>query len=286
MKLIVTGGTGFIGSHFLRAAIAENHEVIAIRRPGSVPRVTVEGSVHWVDAELSEVRFDDFGDLNEACLVHLAAYGVSPQPCEWDLAFRYNVSDSVKMLGCAIRAGIRRVVVCGSCVEYGNSASRFEFIPPDAPLEPIGAYATSKAAQTVALSGIAREYAIELAILRPFTVYGEGQYPSNFWPSLRRAALSGEDFPMTTGNQIRDFEEVGRVASAFLMAATRTDMRPGQPTIENVGTGHPKTLRAFAEAQWKEAGASGKLLPGAIPSRANEVMRYVPQVQSPPHSCI
>ena len=278
MKLVLTGGTGFIGSHFLRAAIAAQHEVIAIRRHGSVPRVALEGPVHWVDAELSAVRFDDLGDLNEACLVHLAAYGVSPQHCEWDLAFRYNVSDSIKMLKCAIRAGIRRFVVCGSCVEYGNSASRYEFIPPDAPLEPLGAYATSKAAQTVALSGIAREYAIELAILRPFTVYGEGQHPSNFWPSLRRAALSGEDFPMTTGDQIRDFMEVSKVASAFLRAASRTDIRPGHPIIENVGTGHPQTLRAFAETQWKEAGASGKLLSGAVSYRAHEIMRYVPKV--------
>jgi UDP-glucose 4-epimerase len=278
MKLLVTGGTGFIGSHFLRAAIAAEHEVIAVRRLGSLPRIQLEGSINWFDAEFSAINFDDLGDLKQACLVHFAAYGVSPQPCEWDLALRYNVLDSVKMLTSAVQAGVRRAVICGSCVEYGNSACRFEFIPPDAPLEPIGAYATSKAAQSIALSGLAREQKIDLAILRPFTVYGEGQHPSSFWPSLRRAAHAGDDFPMTFGDQIRDFNEVGRVANDFLSAATRKDTHPGHPIIKNVGIGNPQTLRNFAETQWREAGATGRLLLGAIPYRTNEVMRYVPKV--------
>lgn len=281
MKLIVTGGTGFIGSHFLRAALAAGHEVIGIRRPGSVPRVPVEGSLQWVDSEITAVDFKDFGDVSHACLVHLAAYGVSPQPCEWDLAFRFNVSASVQLMAAAIKAGIPRSVVCGSCVEYGHSGARFEFIPPSAPLEPIGAYATSKAAQTVALSGMAREHAIEMAILRPFTVYGEGQHPSNFWPSLRRAALAGDDFPMSKGSQIRDFMEVGEVARAFLSAATSPTAPPG-PLILNIGTGVPKTLLTFAEEQWRSAGAKGHLLPGKVPMRSNEVARYVPEVKATP----
>jgi nucleoside-diphosphate-sugar epimerase len=278
MKLIVTGGTGFIGSHFLRVALAAGHEVIAIRRPGSVPRVPVEGPLQWVDAELAAVDFKPFGDLSQACLVHLAAYGVSPQLCEWDLAFRYNVSDSVRLMAAAIEAGTTRSVVCGSCVEYGRSGTRFEFIPPTAPLEPIGAYATSKAAQTLALTGMAREAKIGMTVLRPFTVFGEGQHPTNFWPSLRRAALAGADFAMSEGSQIRDFMEVGSVARAFLAAATEATTPP-QPLILNVGTGVPKTLRAFAEEQWQSAGASGRLLPGKIPMRTNEVARYVPEIK-------
>jgi nucleoside-diphosphate-sugar epimerase len=277
MKIIVTGGTGFIGCHFLRAALADGHEVIAIRRPGSRPRVPVEGSIRWLDAELGEVEYTDLGDLTEACLVHLAAYGVSPQICDWNLAFRYNVSDSVKMMAAAIEAGITRSVVCGSCVEYGSSGARFEFIPPTAPLEPIGAYAASKAAQTLALMGMAREAKIAMTVLRPFNVFGDGQHPTNFWPSLRRAALSGEDFAMSEGSQVRDFMEVGAVARVFLDAATSTTTRP-TPQILNVGTGVPKTLRAFAEEQWRSAGAVGQLFPGKIPTRINEVARYVPEI--------
>lgn len=280
MKIFVTGGTGFIGSHFLRAALAADHEVIAFRRPGSTPRVPVVGAVKWVDADLANVDFLAHGNLDRSCLVHLASYGVSPQPCEWDLAFRYNVDDSVRLLAAAIRAGVSRSVVCGTCHEYGGSAARYEFVPPTAPLEPCGSYASSKAAQSIASAGMAREFRIEMAILRPFTVFGEGQHPSNFWPSLRKAALAGDDFSMSSGEQVRDFVEVSQVAETFLKTATMVNLRPGEPIIENVGTGIPQSLRAFAEAQWKEAGAVGRLLPGAIPMRDHEVMRYVPEIQS------
>ena len=280
MKIFVTGGTGFIGSHFLKTALAAGHEVIAIRRLGSQPKFPIEGQIQWIDADLSTVDFQTLGDLNNACLVHFAAYGVSPQLCEWDTAFHFNVGKSILLLKSAVKAGIPRAVVCGTCLEYGRSADHFEFVPPHAPLEPIGAYATSKAAQTVALSGMARELNIEMAILRPFNVFGDGQHSSNFWPSLRRAALAGEDFPMTSGEQVRDFIEVSSVAEIFLHAATSKHLRPGEPVIQNVGTGTPLTLRAFAEAQWKAAGATGTILPGVIPMRANEVMRYVPAIEN------
>jgi hypothetical protein len=50
------------------------------------------------------------------------------------------------------------------------------------------------------------------------------------------------------------------------------------PVVANIGTGQPQTIRQFAEHWWKEWGATGKLLPGALPYRDNEVMRYVPEV--------
>jgi nucleoside-diphosphate-sugar epimerase len=278
MKLIVTGSTGFIGSYFLRAAIAEGHEVIAIRRPCSKPRVSIEGPLRWVNADLSEIDFTQLGDLSEACLVHLAAYGVSPQHCKWDLAFRYNVAHSVAMFAAAAKAGITRGVVSGSCMEYGRSGSRYDYIPPTAPLEPIGAYATSKAAQTIALTGMAKDYKFGITVLRPFNVFGEGQHSSNFWPSLRSAALAGEDFLMSEGSQVRDFMEVQDVAAAFLKVAISGAVPFGEAIVLNVGTGEPRSLRSFAEEQWKAAGATGRLLLGALPMRSDEIMRYVPEI--------
>jgi len=278
MRIFVTGGTGFIGAHFLRAAVADGHEVIALRRPGSKPRVEVDDAVQWLDGSFSDVDFTHFGELSNSCLVHLAAYGVSPQPCEWETAFRVNVFESLSLVRKAVAAGVPRVICCGSCVEYGVSAERYEFVPPDAPLEPIGPYATSKAAQSIALAGLARELKFSLALLRPFTVFGEGQNEANFWPSLRQAALSGQDFPMTDGSQVRDFISVEEVAKRFLKVALRKDLVPGAPCIENVGTGSELTLKCFAKFWWEKWGASGQLLFGAVPLRANEIMRYVPKI--------
>lgn len=83
---------------------------------------------------------------------------------------------------------------------------------------------------------------------------------------------------MTAGEQVRDFIPVETVADAFVAALARTDLQAGEPKIENVGTGKPQTLRAFAEDWWKQWNAKGKLKIGAVPYRANEVMRYVPEI--------
>lgn len=278
MKLIVTGGTGFIGSHFLRAAIAANHEVIAIRRPGSTTRITVEGSILWIDAELSEVNFNDFGDLNDTCLIHLAAHGVNPKQADWESCFQYNVHDSLALWLKAIKAGVSQFIICGSCFEYGKSAERYDFIPTDAPLEPTGAYHASKAAATMAALGLATDHKLKLSIVRPFHVYGEGEDENRLWPSIRRAALSGADLPMTNGMQIRDFLDVGDLASIFLNLCSNPPCA-GSPIIINAGKGRPLTIKEFAESWWRQWDAKGKILFGALPYRKDEVMRYVPKIE-------
>lgn len=280
MKILVTGGTGFIGSQFLRAAIAANHEVIAFRRPGSSPRIPVGGPLEWIESELVELPFGRLGHLEGACLVHFAASGVNPANATWATCFKVNVSESLACWMNAIDAGISRIIVCGSCFEYGLAGRRYEYIPPDATLEPTGPYHASKAAASMAAFALAIDRKVELAILRPFHVYGEGEESYRFWPSLQKAARDGADFPMTSGEQIRDFIEVQQVAKVFLDAATSADLRAGKPIIQNVGTGVPQSLKSFAEAQWKASGARGSLNTGEIPVRSNEVMRYVPEIQS------
>jgi nucleoside-diphosphate-sugar epimerase len=180
------------------------------------------------------------------------------------------------MFESAVHAGLKRWVVAGSCFEYGKSGERYTFIPPDAPLEPTSSYPASKAAASIVLSALAIEAGASLLIGRIFQVYGEGEQDSRFWPSLRRAALSGLDFAMTMGDQVRDFVPVQQVAKYFVDALYRADLDIADVKIENVGSGHPQTLREFAEYWWTTWNAPGTLLLGQISCRPNEIMRYVP----------
>ena len=84
---------------------------------------------------------------------------------------------------------------------------------------------------------------------------------------------------MTPGEQVRDFTPVSKVAETFADALTRSDLAAGQPLIENVGTGVATTLHDFARHWWKTWQARGRLLPGAVPYRENEIMRYVPEIK-------
>lgn len=127
---------------------------------------------------------------------------------------------------------MRRFVVAGSCFEYGQSGVRYEFIPPSAPLEPTLSYPASKAASSVAFYQFAVGHQIQLSYHRVFHVYGEGEAEARLWPSLRRAALLGNDLPMTLGAQVRDFVLVEDVAGQLLAACDPSGVRDGEPLIK------------------------------------------------------
>jgi len=276
MRLLVTGATGFIGSHFVNAATAAGHQVLALRRPGSLPRVPVGEAVHWLETSLVGVTERNLHAVD--ALVHFAAEGVSPASATWQGCFQTNVIDSLALWTTAVRGGVKRFVICGTCFEYGVSGSLYAAIPPTAPLEPTGPYHASKAAATMAALALAHHEQISMVVLRPFHVFGEGEEGTRLWPSLRRAASSGADYPMTKGEQIRDFVPVEEVAAVFLNVCENVSLEPGRPEVHNVGTGTPLTILSFAEHWWRVWAAKGQLQPGAIPYRPGEVMRYVPEL--------
>ncbi len=276
MKLFLTGGTGFIGSHFINQAHAAGHEIIALRRSvDSKSRIPLNAEPTWIDLPMQEVTAEQM--IGCKVVVHLAAHSANVPYDTLENCILHNVVHPISLMRSAVEAGIRRFIVAGSCFEYGRAGERYDFIPTDAPLEPTTSYPASKAAASVAFHALACEENLEFLFLRIFQVYGEGEAEGRFWPSLRKAALLGQDLPMSEGLQIRDFINVTDVAAAFVRAISRTDLTAGSPKIENLGTGSPQTLANFAKKEWERLGATGTLLTGALPMRKNEVMRYVPQ---------
>jgi nucleoside-diphosphate-sugar epimerase len=273
-KVLITGATGFIGSHVLKKFASTNYQILALRREHSHPCINIDREPQWLVKSLDQVDAEDLQDVK--VLVHLASVGVSPKRATWEELFYWNVSVFVRLMEQAKHAGVTRLVVTGTFAEYGRSADRYDFIPVDAPLLPTTAYAASKAAAFMAAWSYAVEMKLELCYLRIFSAYGEGQFAGNFWPALREAARAGQDFPMTLGEQIRDYIPVEDVADTVLQSAFRGDVQAGNPLVLNVGSGVPVSMRAFAESWWSRWQASGKLLPGAVPYRTNEPMRFVP----------
>jgi nucleoside-diphosphate-sugar epimerase len=275
MRLFVTGGTGFVGSHFLRLALAAGHEVRALRRPGSQPRVPLDAGPDWLDGSLD-------GDHRAALegvdvLVHLAAHTPNPPYAPLEECLYWNVFAALRLAAQARAAGVSRFLVAGSCFEYGRSAERVDFIRTDTPLEPALSYPTSKAAASLAFEGFAREHGLKLQLLRIFQVYGEGEQPTRLWPSLRAAARSGADFPMSPGAHLRDFVPVEEVARQFMAALDFAEIEAGEPRVLHVASGQARSLLEFARAWWNYWGATGRLLPGAVPYRAGELMKLVPE---------
>ena len=274
MRIFLTGGTGFIGSYVLAAALLAGHEVCALRRTSdSSPVIPLPFQPHWCTGTLANISPSCFDGVD--AVMHLASVGVSPRRVSWNVLVEANVVGSLRLFELAAAAGVRRFVVAGTCHEYGDSARRYIAIPPEAPLEPISAYGASKVAAFQLLRAFAAEHELELFYGRIFAAYGEGQFAGNFWPSLRRAALAGEDFPMTSGRQISDFVHASVVAEHLLKACIRQDITFRTPLITNIGTGVATSLLAFAAQEWSKMGAKGALLPANLPERPGQIDRYV-----------
>jgi nucleoside-diphosphate-sugar epimerase len=276
MKLFVTGGTGFIGSNFLNAALDSGHDVVALRRPKSVARIKLLKDPEWIEGQLNS----NFSKKLKECdtLVHFASHSTNPPYDSLENCLYWNLYMSLNFFNQAYEAGIRNYLIAGSCFEYGRSGERYKEIPVTAPLEPVMSYPTSKAAASVAFQGWAVEKNINLQILRIFQVFGPGEPFSRLWPSLKKAAETGQDYPMTMGEQIRDFIPVEEVASLFVSALSFDRVAAGKPIIKNIGTGKPQSVRDFSEYWWKHWNAKGRLLQGNLQYRDHEIMRYVPKL--------
>jgi len=278
MKIFLTGGTGFIGSHLLKKAIEQKFDIIALRRSiRSCTKISLSSEPLWLTKSIGEVTVEDFADVS--VLIHLAAHSANVPYDTLENCIHYNVLQPLSLFQKAVEAGIKYFVIAGSCFEYGKSGERFDFIPVDAPLEPTQTYPASKAMSSIAFYQFAIQHRVKISYLRIFQVFGEGESVSRLWPSLRKAALNGEDFPMTFGAQVRDFIDVEAVAERFLQEVKEIAFRKEfEPQYLNVGSGKPQSILQFSEFWWNKWEAKGKLLVGALPYRKGEVMKFVPEI--------
>jgi UDP-glucose 4-epimerase len=278
MRLFLTGGTGFIGAHVLCAALAAGHDVRALRRtPLTSPPIPLPCQPMWCEGDLHTLDSAWLDDVD--AVLHMASAGVSPKQASWNQLVHVNVIGSLLLMEIAAEAGVHRYVVAGSSHEYGNTALRYDRIPPDAPLEPLSPDGASKASAFQLLRTYAIDRRLELFYGRIFSAYGKVQSAENFWPSLSRAALAGDDFCMTSGEQISDFIPAKAVAQHLVKACMRSDLKSGVPLVVNIGSGTASSFLAFAQSEWERLGARrGRLLPGILPNRPNQIARYVPDL--------
>ena len=277
-KIFISGATGFIGSYFLDLALNSNLEVLALRRNEiSRPKIQIKKEPKWVTKNILALEANDFKNCD--VFAHFAFAGVVPQKVNFEEMIRDNLISTLKALECAANSGVKRIILAGSCHEYGCIKLDEQPIKADARLNPLNSYGFLKAAIYVLAKDICKKHNLELFYGRIFSAFGEGQFNRNFWPSLKDAALKGQDFRMTEGNQILDFIRVEEVAQEFLDATLRNDLKSGKVCIKNIGTGKATKLVDFAMNEWSRLNATGKLLPGQLNSLTDKICNYIPDLE-------
>ena len=272
MNILVTGGSGFIGRYLINNLLSYNFNITTTKR-NSKNKFLFDSRINILNKGLEEIDIKDLRNIE--IVVHFACKGVSPKKASFKELEKINVQESYRIIKLACDAGVRRFVMAGSCLEYGEEANNWDYIPPNAILKPICEYSKSKAKAFMILNEFAKVNDIEFFYGRIFSAYGEGQFERNFWPLLRKAALTGKNFKMTMGDQIRDFIKVEKVACHFTNAILRNDIHIYNHLVVNVGSGKGITLKEFATKEWKKFNASGKLIIGGLQSREGEILRMV-----------
>lgn len=256
MKIFLTGGTGFIGSHFIHEALKHGHEISALRGQKNKKNYQNKEKLIWINSDLDNVDKKYLKDHD--VLVHLAAFSANTPYEDLDKCIYWNVYAPTNLFLRAYEVGITNYVVTGSCFEYGYSKEGVYGI--DSPLKPNNSYPISKASSSIVFEGFAREKNVSLSYLRIFQAYGDGEKYTRFWPSLREAALKGKNFEMSKGSQIRDFVPVQLIVDK-LLNEIKKENRPenGKPKISHIASGKHSTLKDFAKKEWKKFNATGHL---------------------------
>jgi UDP-glucose 4-epimerase len=269
-RVLITGGSGFIGQHVLAEGLQLGAEMHAIALPGEMaPGATIHATTLTDRARVFEI----VQQVQPAAVIHLAAAGVTGGTHALDTLLHVNGTGTDNLLAALIAASLRpRIILAGSGYEYGAST---EPIPESAPLAPASPYGVSKAAATLCAGMYSNTLAI--TVLRFFNVYGPGEPAQRLVPYIINCALQGRIADVTPCEQIRDFVYVPDLAQLVWQVLRQMPDAPGLG-VYNVGSGQPIVLKDFVGlviAELKRRGFEATLAFGARPYRAGEPMVYV-----------
>ena len=271
MKVLVTGGAGFIGSHIVDQLLAEGHQVVVVDdlSTGSLDNVNPQASfvrLSVLDGELlglfEREKFD--------AALHLAAQTIVGSSLEHpDIDARVNVLGTLQVLEGCRQHGVERIIFASSAAVYGDTADLP--VPEEAPGQPASFYGLSKLTAERYIQMYHALYGLNYLILRYANVYGErqgdrgeGGVVSIFAGCLcrnNRLNIYGD------GGQTRDFVYVGDVAAANVAAVTT----PQTNRILNISSQTETSVNELASLFAEIAGEAA--CPAYHPARSGDILR-------------
>jgi UDP-glucose 4-epimerase len=271
MKVLVTGGAGYVGGVSVDAILAAGHEVVVLddlstgHAPVVPPAARLVRGTYGDEAATRALLETEGIDAILHCAARSLVGESVADPAKY---YRDNVAGGIALLEAARAAEVGRIVFSSTAAVYGVPAATP--IREDAPLAPINTYGETKRTFEGALRWYAVAYGLRAVILRYFNVagaterLGEVHRPeTHLVPNALRAAeggppltLFGEDYPTPDGTPIRDYIHVADLADAHLAALARTGGDGlGEPLICNLGTSSGFSVREVLAAAAEVTGA-------------------------------
>ncbi len=275
--VVLTGATGFIGRAVLAQLVELGMPVRALAHRATSVRADIP--VEWHVGDIRDHEMWNRLLAGAGSIIHLASAGVA------DLgAVSENVETNLLAFAAMMRAAdhhrLRRVILAGSCFEYGRTGEAIgdRGLRETDPLRPTNVYAATKASVTLLAGPLSDDLQLETVVLRPFHVYGSGEPPVRLIPAVVAMARVGGDVCTTAGEQTRDLVHLTDVARAFVAAILAPAVRDSGDylSIFNIGTGVATTLADVIG----QLATLCEIMPerirlGAVPYRPREMWRLV-----------
>lgn len=251
MHIAVTGATGFLGRHVVPALLSRGARVTAMMRTASNPKPWLEGC-SMAHLDMAEPRSDAFDLLGRPdCVLHMAWQGLP----NYNSAHHFEVElpRQYLFLKYLLMGGLGRLLVTGTCFEYGMQPGALAETDPTRPSNP---YGFAKDALRREIEFLKRNLSFSLVWARLFYTFGDGQPETSLFGQFLRAASRGEAlFNMSPGDQLRDYLPAPVMGDMI----ARLALGHGDPGPVNVCSGKPVSVRSLVEGWIRERGVRMEL---------------------------
>ncbi len=307
MKVAVTGGAGYIGSHAVAELLSLGHQVTVIDDFSAGHRAAVpESAVQMVHGDIGDLGAMTTALADHDAVMHFAGLlsvaGSMKDPRSY---FKTNLVKGITLLDAAKAASVERFIFSSTCATYGVPQGP---LTEDHPKEPVNPYGASKRAFEQVLEAYARIGQLRAIALRYFNAAGarrdgslgeDHRHEEHLIPLAldaaagRRGALTifGDDYDTPDGTCLRDYIHVGDLAHAHVLALDALDRMETPFTAVNLGTGRGTSVREVVQSVERVTGARVPHTVGprragdppalvAVPARSRTVLGFEPAITS------
>jgi UDP-glucose 4-epimerase len=266
MKVLVTGGAGFIGSHICDELLARGTEVIAIdnfddfystiEKKSNVTRNLSNSGYRFLEGDLLDIDFLNNTMQGVDAVIHEAAQAGVRFSIDNPLKVNaVNVTGTLNVLYAARKSSVRRIVFASSSTVYGKT-DHFPMHEED-PLRPVSPYGASKVAAEEYCRTFSEVYGTDVFVLRYFSVYGPRMRPDLAIREFAERILSGQKtLNVHGGDQVRDWTFIDDIVAGTLLALNAADI---PERVFNLGGGRQTTLREILNTLLTRLGKSDEV---------------------------
>lgn len=277
-KVLITGGTGFVGSYFAHRFLEMGHEVHLIIRAQSdfwrIEDIKDRVSLHSIDLALAEEVNRCIVGVQPNYILHFATYGAY-QGRQKDIptTITTNVLGTVNLVNACSRIPFDCFINSGSTSEYGLKDYP---VKENELLEPDNLYGVTKAAGTLYCQYLAKKLDLPLVTMRLFSLYGPYEDGRRLIPTVLMSYIANTAPHLSTPASVRDFTYVEDVLSAYLLAIAKIDSVKGN--IFNIGAGMQHSIGDVVAAVKEITGSTLEPEYGSVKPVQSEPKQWVADI--------